>query len=833
MRYSVMLFLLFIMMTWMKKYKKVTAALLVALPFPFIRFAIPEPITIASWDFDEPAVYSFDAERITVAESKAFLRAADPWFDPAWRYRRTVTIDGPEASESLSEFQVEIRLTDVNFNFAKAKTDGADLRFTSDDGLTLLSHWIEAYDALGERATVLVKLQDLSPGTSETVFLYYGNPSAVSTSDWAATFHGDLPGPKIRPVDADGEYNAGPGLVQFEDGTLAATYRKGSAHISDDGRLFLARSIDGGETWSSSLIFDNPSIDDRVDLGLTELADGTLMQPFYQFDSSGVTGSFILTSTDRGYSWSAPIPITNPLGGWIAVYGQIIELPEGMLLLPAYGANVGEFMRSLLLQSSDRGATWSLRSTIAYDGGRHYNEASVIQLNANDYLAVVRGDLNPTKLYRTVSHDGGLTWSSPTPFGYGASPNLIRLNQSTLVLTAADRDGITGIRAQVSTDNGDTWSYPIVIDRGNLSQTDLGYPATVAVGKTEFLALYYKDFAIKSVVFTLDHLWSDPNFENIFEGLEDGTLEDWSAFGASWTVQISDFEQRSGQNSLELRDDRSDFIPQASRPIYGSDQQTGTVSFWLKPVAVPNGLEFGLLDGWFPQWDKRFWLRVTPAGQLDYNFTTGPAYYCNAWAPTPTPATIEFNRWVKFTLRFNTVTNQAEVLVNGESFGLIGGCRPDEDINRFGLSASSVTGTGDHVYLDDLYGQQYAAFPPTVSVGSERTRLPINSPAIVPVESVMKPALALESLIEQANKNGGEITYQLSPDGGTAWFWWSGANWQSTAGGAQESTTAAVVNAHAASFPATGGPMLFRAFLHSDGSQLVKLDAVNIRYLSD
>jgi len=70
----------------------------------------------------------------------------------------------------------------------KCRTDFGDIRFTDSDGVTELSYWIEE-KVDGDYATFWVKVPYIpaSPNTA-TIYIYYGNPSATTTSDAESTF---------------------------------------------------------------------------------------------------------------------------------------------------------------------------------------------------------------------------------------------------------------------------------------------------------------------------------------------------------------------------------------------------------------------------------------------------------------------------------------------------------------------------------------------------------------------------------------------------------------------------------------------------------------------
>jgi hypothetical protein len=64
----------------------------------------------------------------------------------AFAYKRELTVTNNVAS-ALTDFQSELSLTSVNFDFTKAKADGGDVRFYEEESATTpVDYWIEAWD---------------------------------------------------------------------------------------------------------------------------------------------------------------------------------------------------------------------------------------------------------------------------------------------------------------------------------------------------------------------------------------------------------------------------------------------------------------------------------------------------------------------------------------------------------------------------------------------------------------------------------------------------------------------------------------------------------------
>ncbi len=75
---------------------------------------------------------------------------------------------------------------DVYLN-GKCRTDFGDIRFTDDDGITELAYWMEE-EVDSSYAIFWVKVADDLSTSPATIYIYYGNPSATTTSNGDATF---------------------------------------------------------------------------------------------------------------------------------------------------------------------------------------------------------------------------------------------------------------------------------------------------------------------------------------------------------------------------------------------------------------------------------------------------------------------------------------------------------------------------------------------------------------------------------------------------------------------------------------------------------------------
>jgi uncharacterized repeat protein (TIGR01451 family) len=166
----------------------------------------------------------------------------DEWFDPRWAYRRPVSVSNPCGQETTG-YQVQV-LLDSSFDFSHALPDGADLRVTGSDGLTLVPHWIEAWDPAAETASIWVKVP-LIPIDGTALYLYYGNPNPPPADTVEVPPIGPWDKHAFNPIDPIGDPGNGDSLLAedmiYDEETghywlVFANYRNGSVGLvwSDD-----------------------------------------------------------------------------------------------------------------------------------------------------------------------------------------------------------------------------------------------------------------------------------------------------------------------------------------------------------------------------------------------------------------------------------------------------------------------------------------------------------------------------------------------------------------------------------------------------------------------
>ncbi len=356
-------------------------------------------------------------------------------------------------------------------------------------------------------------------------------------------------------------YFGWPTVARFEDGTLAlAASGFRHAHMCPWGKSVVWESHDEGRTWGEPEIVNDSSIDDR-DTGLLALPDGSLLLTWFSSDmrhhypavplderqpkvdkaleesgdpeqwkkirdgyrivraSTDVwpeenvardLGSFVRIRDPRGV-WGPRIPVTVS-----SPHGPIL-LRDGTLLYVGK-ANAewvnGEYRPSMkalhggsirVIASADQGVTWSEVGEVPNVADVVFHEPHAIELVDGSLLALLRA--HPVagdhfQIWKTLSRDGGRTWSTPEYLAAGSPPHLMRHSSGALVCTQGYRIKPFGLRAIVSRDEGASWEEFVLDD--SQPDGDLGYPASTELADGSVYTVFYRDGDLLSIKWKLN-----------------------------------------------------------------------------------------------------------------------------------------------------------------------------------------------------------------------------------------------------------------------------------------------------------------------------------------
>jgi len=263
----------------------------------------------------------------------------------------------------------------------------------------------------------------------------------------------------------------------------------------------MVRSTDGGKSWYFHRYLYFPTTVAGDAHVCAQLSDGMVLElPNNVHVVDGKCYAPYWKSNDYGKTFHGPynaqlhfpkgsIETTSVAGRTLAnvrFYRSIIELDNGNLLASMYGRFRGdEKYRSFLVESTDRGESWSYLSTIAYDpkvGTEGFCEPVMALLPDGEILCIMRtGSGEP--LYQSKSSDQGETWSKPEPTGVrGVDPDLIVLSNDVIACSygrlqpkreiepSASLDprlsASMGNQIMFSVDKGDTWTGHTTIYAG-------------------------------------------------------------------------------------------------------------------------------------------------------------------------------------------------------------------------------------------------------------------------------------------------------------------------------------------------------------------------------
>jgi len=324
-------------------------------------------------------------------------------------------------------------------------------------------------------------------------------------------------------------YHGWPTLARRQNGELLLVFSGGrEAHVCPFGRVELMRSQDGGINWRwPQVLLDGP-IDDR-DAGVVETAQGSLLVTTFtslayadllekaEKISAGQPGAWdevklrewraahhritgeqrkselgtwMIRSTDGGVTWSAKyrVPVNSPHGP--------VSLRDGRLIYA--GVALWEASRRVgFCQSTDDGVTWDWLADLPVrpgDTSKEYHELHAVEAGNGRIVCHIRNHnpVNKGETLQSESDDGGKTWSTPHPIGvWGLPSHLLRLRDGRLLMSYGHRRPPFGNLARISTNQGATWSEPLIISGDGIGG-DLGYPSTVELDDGTLVTAWYE-----------------------------------------------------------------------------------------------------------------------------------------------------------------------------------------------------------------------------------------------------------------------------------------------------------------------------------------------------
>ena len=227
----------------------------------------------------------------------------------------------------------------------------------------------------------------------------------------------DLAGERHRQIVVDkepGQYLGHPTTVLLEDNkTMIAVYPKGHGR----GAIVMKRSTDGGLRWSERLPVPENWASSKEVPTLYRVIDKQGKKRLIMF--SGLYPIRMAVSEDDGLSWTALKPIGD-FGGIVAM-SSVVRLKNGnyMALFHddgrfLHGSGEREKFQVFKTISKDGGLTWSRPEVIAEHPTAHICEPGAIRSPDGKQIALLmRENSRKYNSFVVFSNDEGQTWTKP------------------------------------------------------------------------------------------------------------------------------------------------------------------------------------------------------------------------------------------------------------------------------------------------------------------------------------------------------------------------------------------------------------------------------------
>lgn len=314
----------------------------------------------------------------------------------------------------------------------------------------------------------------------------------------------------------------------LRDGRLLLAYTEFTGGDGSDwgaARIAARTSRDNGRSWGPPrTLVANSGKMNVMDANLLRLKSGRLALAYNRKNSMADCRIEFRTSGDEGETWTEPVTVTTPVKYWGTNNDRLVQLRSGRILMPVFFVDdwaKSQHTRNAVFYSDDQGATWRQSSVVdIVNGKRGADEPGVIELKDGRVLQIVRSDLG--QIYRSISNDGGATWSEPEPMGLTAptAPSSIARIPSTgdlLMVWNNNKPGVVHtqdrfpLTTAISQDDGQTWKQV-----RNLDETagfTFAYTSITFLAGNEIVFTYYaeraKRYSLKEKIVPVSWLYAE------------------------------------------------------------------------------------------------------------------------------------------------------------------------------------------------------------------------------------------------------------------------------------------------------------------------------------
>lgn len=304
--------------------------------------------------------------------------------------------------------------------------------------------------------------------------------------------------------------NSEAAIVPLKDGTLLLAWTEFYGKDSADhapARIVGLLSKDGGKTWGDKYtVIENDGGCNVMEVNFMRLLDGKLALFYCQKNSESTDCRVMMrASGDEGKTWG-PSKQLSPDGKYTGLTnGRCIRLKTNRILLETW-----EGGDSYCCLSDDDGKTWRDGKRVKPAKGECW-EPAAIELKDGRVMMLLRTGLGGQ--YKTLSTDGGETWSEPiaTPLvGTAAPVSLSRVPGKGHILAIWNNNPGAGKRnpltAAVSKDEGETWELFRNVEEDPNSAW--AYPAVTWAGGRALITYFdYSDRGLNLILKILPADW--------------------------------------------------------------------------------------------------------------------------------------------------------------------------------------------------------------------------------------------------------------------------------------------------------------------------------------
>jgi hypothetical protein len=299
-----------------------------------------------------------------------------------------------------------------------------------------------------------------------------------------------------------GQYLGHPTTVLLEDNrTMIAVYPKGHGR----GAIVMKRSADGGLTWSERLPVPNNWATSQEVPTLYRVVDRQGTKRLIMF--SGLYPNRMAVSEDDGETWTPLKPIGD-FGGVVSM-SSVVLLKDGRYM--ALFHDDGRFLREKKTRkkfrvyktlSSDGGLTWSQPEVVTEHPKAHLCEPGVVRSPDVAQLAMLlRENSRQFNSFVAFSNDEGSTWSDPVELPgsltgdrhvgrYAPDGRLVIAFRDTTHVSATKGDFVAWVGTYDDIVYGREGQYRVRL-LDNKKDRDCGYPAVELLPDGTFIATTY------------------------------------------------------------------------------------------------------------------------------------------------------------------------------------------------------------------------------------------------------------------------------------------------------------------------------------------------------